>query len=229
MNEPTSHHIQRNASLIESILCSYMGYDIHQASKDYITSLPTTTLEDLCPSALNLPASLIVVEDATTAHISIHLRDDFYAILDGQGIDKMLFNNEDDLSALLILSEEISHFHYYVRHALTGTKVTRLEMELQAELEKIIISTLLFHKLFGHSHIHFLTKKVFDESTITGSLTDYEYASKHAEKFWKLHVQALGEDLLHNSSFRRYLQQIGRRTGLSKQQLMSEGILKIAA
>lgn len=221
--------LEDNTSLIEAYLCSYLAYTPAYTAKDFVTSLTDDFLQETCPEAIDLPAALIVQEEIESLLISIHLRQDIYDTLNSISIDQSTLATDRGLSAFLILIEEISHFHYYARHAETKTPLSRLEMEIQAELEKIIVASLMFQKTFGRSHVKFLTQKIFDQSIITGSLTDYNTASKIAEKFWKQNLIVFGEDLIFTSKFRRSIQEISRRTGQQKQWLLQDNFNQLAA
>lgn len=221
-------HMAANARAIEQEICSYMSYESIYSSKDFIASLSDSFIKDVCPEAQNLPAALIVWEEKDIANVTLHLREDIFNTLDRNSINSSLLSTQDGLTAFLILIEEISHFHYYIRHAESETPVTRFEMELQAEIEKPITAALLMTKRFGRSHIKHLTKFIFDHSLFHGSVTDYKLASKIAEKFWKNHLQNLGEGIIYDSRFRRLVQMISRRTGYEKQRSIWEETLKSA-
>ncbi len=117
-----SGKIYENVSLIETYLCSYMGYSNSYFAKDFVTSLSTELLSEICPSALNLPAALIVQDDEETSFVSIHLRHDLYKILDSDSIGANMLADQKGLGTFLILIEEISHFHHYTRHAESGIR-----------------------------------------------------------------------------------------------------------
>ena len=218
-----------HSRMIESYLCSYLGYTPSQSSSDYVTSLSYEFLEEACPSVLDLPASLIVQENGDTAHVSIHLRGDIFELLDQNSIDQNFMTSNEGLSAFLILTEEISHFFYYLRHAESQTTVSRLEMEIQAELDKIIVASLVLANLCGKPQVRFLTQKIFVESQIHGDLTNYKPASKIAEKFWRRHLEILGDNILAHAGFRRFVQQISHKSGPNKQKIIFEDELNSAA
>jgi hypothetical protein len=226
---PKSNLIGLHARTIEAYLCTFMGYEPLYSSEDFITSLSDSFLEDVCPEALDLPGALVIWEEEETSLVSIHLRKDIFQTLDESSIDASFLSTQEGLSDFLILTEEISHFQYYTRHAASDTPVSRFEMELQAEIEKLIVGCLLLSQSFGRSHVKQLTQKVFNESAIHGSMTDYRLASKMAENFWKQHLHALGDSIISDSSFRRLLQEISRKTGQEKQRLLKNEILKSAA
>lgn len=221
--------ISSRAREVEAELCAYLGHQPNYSSADFITSLDESFIKEVCPEAQGLPAALVVWEEEKTSNVSIHFRDDIFDILNRTTNDRTLLSSNEGLTSFLILIEEISHFHYYVRNAESHTKITRFEMELQAELEKPIIAALIFAKSFGRPHVNQLTNIIFDNSVIHGSMTDYKLASKLAEKFWKNHLQTLGDTIVSDSSFRRLVQTISRRTGQEKQRSLFEESLKFAA
>ena len=224
-----TNHLASNILMIEHELCPYLGYSPEQSSKDFVTSFSEDALREICPSVLNLPAALIIKETEDTCLVSIHLSSNLYSDLDRSPLNKDTLKTDHDVGNLLILIEEISHFHYFARHAESRTPLTKLEMEIQAELEKVIVASLIFNNLFGFSHVKSLTQKIFNESEFTGTLTDYRLASKTVELFWKKHLQSLGEDLVFNDQFRRLVRDISHTTGPQKMRLLSDHDQFIAA
>lgn len=213
--------LSEHAKLIESHLTPYCNLDPQFSSIPFITSCSSEFLAGYCPEAQDLPATLIIHETTDETLLAIHIREDLVTLLDSHPRLSDLLSRRDGINGFLILTEEISHFHHYIRNAAAGEPVSRFDLELQAELDKIIVGSLVLTETYGHSHINELTQLLFDESSFHGSLTEYAQVSRIAEKFWKDHLKILGKNLIYDARFRRLLQMVARRNGNEKKRLLN--------
>jgi hypothetical protein len=217
--DDTSQQLSRllaHARLIESYMVGYIGTNSGCAVEQYINCYPDEFLALVCPEALNLPAAFIANETGHEAFVGIHISEEFAKLLDAHETLETLLSNREGLNAFLVLVEEISHFHNYVISAETDGQLSRFDLELQAEVDKVIIGALALIATFGRPHLNELVHLLFNESIICGTLTDYALASKLAEKFWKKNLHQLGSNILFDSRFRRLLQQASRKSGEEK-------------
>lgn len=205
-----------HARLIESYMAGYMGINSGCPVEQYINCYPDEFLALVCPDALKLSAAFIANEAGHEAFVGIHISQEFVQLLDAHATLDTLLSSREGLNAFLILVEEISHFHNYVLSAESNGKLSRFDLELQAEVDKVIIGSLALIGTFGRPHLNELVHLLFNESIICCTLTDYALASKLAEKFWKKNLHQLGSNMLFDSRFRRLIQEASRKSGEEK-------------
>jgi hypothetical protein len=213
--------VQKHALVIESYLTDYCRMDSQLSAASFIASFSEAFLEEVCPEVRGLPAALIISESADEAYLEIHLSKEIYTKLMSEPNLPDLLNHREGLNSFLILAEEISHFHHYLRNAEIGAPVRRFDLELQAEIDKLVIGSLILNKIFGQSQTNQLTHILFNEVSFHGSMTDYALASKITEKFWKYHLTLLGKNMIFNSRFRRIIQIMTRTSGDEKIRLLN--------
>ncbi|MEI6397415.1 MAG: hypothetical protein WCO71_01475 [Pseudomonadota bacterium] len=155
----------------------------------------------------------------------IHISEELAETLSAHQNLSTLLNHREGLDAFLILTEEISHFHHYVTSADKNTKLSRFDLELQAEIEKVIVGSLALIETFGKSQTQELILILFNESIIKGTLTDYALASKIAEKFWKDNIKKLGPSIVFDSRFRSIIRQAATLNGDDKIRALEISIL----
>ncbi len=89
------------------------------------------------------------------------------------------------LNALMVTVEEVSHFQLLVQRLSVAQPVTQLELEMQAEVDKILVAA-----SFNHQHLdqHDLGKwqhAMFVSSRIiSDDVERYTTASRYAQDFW---------------------------------------------
>lgn len=227
-NPNTSSHLTRLIEHVEVHLAHYYGLDILTSAEGFLTSLPKSFLEAHCRDAIDLPAAFLVSTAEDEAMLAIHLDQKIIDSLAGSPNLASLLKSRDGLNAFMILVEELSHFHFFVSKADQDIGVSRFDLELQAEIDKLLIGSLTMRELFGSTQIIPLAQVLFNESKIHGSLTDYALASRLAEKFWKNHIKTFGQDLIFDSRIRRLMQSFARASGQEKRKIIDTE-LKIAA
>jgi len=128
--------------------------------------------------------------------VGIYLSDKVSEVLSSYPNWKNTSWSHEQLSAFSVASEEISHFHYFLYHALRGRSVSQLELELQGEIDKFVLSYLaagenpephtfdeLFEKLFYRFHL--------SERLSTEQKERYLDANRFARQF----IRKYGQDL----------------------------------
>jgi hypothetical protein len=213
------------ARIIESYMIEYCATYSGCAVESYIQSYSPEFLRLSCPDALDLPAAFIANETDHETFVGIHINEEFSQILLAHPTLSSLLASREGLNAFLLLAEEISHFQHYVISAETDEKLSRFDLELQAEVDKIVIGALAMMDTFGRSHINELIHLLFNDSVIHGTMTDYVLVSKLAEKFWKKNIHQLGTNIIFDSRFRRLIQQASRKNGVEKIRLLDTTIL----
>jgi len=224
-NMPTiTTGLQDRAALIEAFLASYANLEISESALPYLASYSSEVLSLYCPDALELQAAFIVDEQSEEAFLGIHLAPSLIEVFNAFPVLSELLSNRSGLNAFMALAEEISHFHQYLSVANSNKKISRFDLELQAEIDKVIIGALALSKAFGNSYVEALVKILFDEAIFNSSLTNYQQASKIAEKFWKEHLRAFGPGVIFDQRFRIHLQKATRLTGAEKRRMLDQMI-----
>ncbi len=92
--------------------------------------------------------------------------------------------NTHNLDAFCAIAEEISHFHLIAFRANTGRGVSKLELEFQGELDKVLLAASLLHHQHGHPHWEPLVRLIFDHSRLIVDDEHYAVANRLAGQFW---------------------------------------------
>ena len=167
-------------SLLSDIYALEVSYDVY----DFVTT-DARLANELDAGGRCVDEKLLIAEEADAASVSLYL---------GQGLmDRLRDNNPayrlsaDNLEDFWMALEGVSHFTYYAWNATVEKSVTLLEMELQAEVDKFIGTTLLLrqqgenpppdlhHWLFGSGR--------FDVRLSGDELTRYQDANHYAGKY----------------------------------------------
>ena len=167
-------------ALLSDLYALEMSYDINDF---LITDAQLASQLDV--GGRRVDEKLLIAEETDAASVSLYLE---------QGLmDRLEDNNpahrldEDNLQDFWKALEGVSHFTYYAWNALSDKSVTLLEMELQAEVDKFIGTSLLLqqqgeraspnlhHWLFG------LAK--FDDRLSDDELMRYQDANHYAARY----------------------------------------------
>lgn len=133
---------------------------------------------------------LLIAEENGEAAISLYLQQEL--------IDRLAANDptarldERNLADFWTALEGLSHFTYYVHRASHDRAVTLLEMELQAEVDKFVATTLLLRRQ-GEQPPQRLHRWLFAQTKLADELSAAEheryaranhYAGKYCLKLW---------------------------------------------
>lgn len=149
-------------------------------------------------------------------------------------ISPFLSLNRRNIDAFCVLVEELSHFHLICQRSARRREVSRLELEWQAEVDKVLLSALLLREQLGTWHIDDLTNLLFDQALVDPT-PPYPEAHKQAEKFWRHAIRkGVGERIspvasdFHRFMLHNYHRPIQEKAPFSQGALYrpSEGRLK---
>jgi hypothetical protein len=116
--------------------------------------------------------------------IGIHFDDSISARLAADG--PLVRLSDANLDAYCVVVEEVSHFHLILNRALAARTVSRLELEWQGEIDKLLLAATLLSEQAGHCHLEPLARRLFDEATITAvDAPHYWEATRLAARFWR--------------------------------------------
>lgn len=119
------------------------------------------TLENLKEQQYNLPNThnhkglMLLFPEGDELRLAIYLHDHIMNNLHTH--NPFLGLNEKNIHAFCTMAEEVSHFLYTTWKARHSIQITRLELELQAEIDKFIICT--FYCLKHETHVNSLSIK----------------------------------------------------------------------
>jgi hypothetical protein len=134
--------------------------------------------------------SLLVVQDEGNLFLGLYLQEDVLNNL--QFDDGYPHVHAGNLQDFLLALEGTSHFLYMMRNALAQRSVTRLEMEIQAEIDKFIVLSKYAASTFCQLAPTRWRKLLFDTVAYRSGLSEQEYqryrdANYFAEKYcWYL-------------------------------------------
>lgn len=133
--------------------------------------------------------------------IGVHIADKIVAMLEGN--DPITNLDGKNLDHFCVLVEELSHFHLILNRIADGKTVSRLELEWQAEIDKLLISSILLKEQSGKAHKPQLSLVLFDHATTLSSNKElYDTATKYAAKFWR---NVAADNNWHDSEVRQFL------------------------
>ncbi len=167
-------------SLLSDIYALEMSYDVY----DFLIT-DARLADELDAGGRRVDEKLLIAEEADAASVSLYL---------GQGLmDRLRDNNPanrlsaDNLEDFWTALEGVSHFIYYAWNATAEKSVTLLEMELQAEVDKFIGTTLLLRQQGENPppnlHHRLFESARFDVRLSGDELTRYQDANHYAAKY----------------------------------------------
>ncbi|HEY5622590.1 MAG TPA: hypothetical protein VIV14_02440 [Gammaproteobacteria bacterium] len=175
--------------LLQEVYALETAYDVN----DFLTT-DAGIAESLDRGGRRVEEKLLIAEDDAEASVSLYLQQDL--------LDRLLGNNpaeriaDDNLSDLWIALEGVSHFLYYAWNASADKAVTLMEMEMQAEVDKFIATTVLLQRQGSsispnlHHWLFELTR--FDALLSEEELTRYQDANFYASKYCRKLAPQLG-------------------------------------
>lgn len=131
--------------------------------------------------ALAPRAAVFLTQVEDTMEIGIYIQDELLNILDEHNPHIEL--HAHNLDAYCVLIEELSHFHLLLQRCETGRGVSKLELEWQGEIDKLLIAGLLMSEQKNESCFKELYRSIFEDSTVSNDPV-YQEASHYAAKCW---------------------------------------------
>jgi hypothetical protein len=115
------------------------------------------------------------------------------------------------LGAFAIAAEEVSHFNYFVHHRSMGRAVSQLELELQGELDKFLLTLFSGHSLLEGqefaARFEGLLDQFFERYRLVENLDEeqkarYREASDLAKRFLLKHRESFLNPSKRDTAFR---------------------------
>lgn len=158
----------------------------HDVDRYLITDPGLARRLDAGPGAREAPEKLLVQQEEDGLSLALYLDQ---TLLDALAADDPSENLHDgNLASFWHALEGVSHFLYLVWNAGYGRSVTRLELELQAEVDKFIMAALLISRQRGGRfpsslHRRLFANPVFDEALNHSELSRYHTANRYAGRY----------------------------------------------
>ncbi|MGE0173880.1 MAG: hypothetical protein AB7T49_13880 [Oligoflexales bacterium] len=179
---------------VETLLSNFYGFDILSPAKDHLiqadeleeASGQTNTL--LTPDA-NRASVLISNPSEHELYIGIFLANEILEELRQSCPITRL--SESNLDSFCVLIEELSHFHLILNRAVLKQQVSQIELEWQAEIDKVLVCSSLIAYQQGRSNLPLVQQKLFSEAKYLSEQSHYPEANHLAAALWKklsLHI-----------------------------------------
>lgn len=177
--------VVRIIDYVESRLAEFYGFALLARAKDHLAT-KADLRASLGQAVAALPefrarAGVFLQEPGQSGDlfIGVHYDDAILARLDQKNpLDRL---DDQNLDAFCVLVEELSHFHLILNRMDRNQGVSKLELEWQGEVDKLLVSAVTLEDQAGDLHLSPLARKLFDQATIT---------AEDQELYWQAHRQA---------------------------------------
>jgi len=169
---------------LQSLLSEVYALDLEYEVEDFVTS-DAKLASALDGGGRQLDEKLLIAESGGEAEVSLYLEQNLLQRLERS--DPLTRLDADNLEDFWTAFEGVSHFTYYAWNAQVEKSVTLLEMELQAEVDKFVATTLLLlrqgqRQPRGLHHWLFELPRL-DERLDGEELDRYRRANRYAGKY----------------------------------------------
>ena len=141
----------------------------------------STALADSA-ATINERGGVYFVSHGDEVFIGLHIGPTIEAALAASDPAAQLTNR--NLDAFCVIVEELSHFHLLLDRMRRQIPVTKVELEWQGEVDKLLFSAILLRRQSGSAHYHHLARCLFEQSELTTADSVYREASDLAARFW---------------------------------------------
>ncbi len=180
---------------LQALLSEFYALDLEYEVDDFVTT-DEKLARALDGGGRELDEKLLIAENDGEAEVSLYLEESLLERLERS--DPLTRLDSDNLEDFWTAFEGVSHFTYYAWNAQLEKPVTLLEMELQAEVDKYVATTLLLLRQ-GQRHPPGLHHWLFelprlDERLDGEELDRYRRANRYAGKYCRKLAPAIARD-----------------------------------
>jgi hypothetical protein len=174
---------------MQRCLTEFYGLDLEQQVTDYLITDPWLATV-LGGQDRPVDEELLILEGDGEAEVSLYLAKELVARIEAN--DPVEALSSENLADFWTAFEGVSHFVYFAYKASQDRSVTRLEMELQAEVDKIITTALLIRRQGGRLPTD-LHRWLFELPRLALGLSAVEteryeranhYAARYCQQIW---------------------------------------------
>jgi hypothetical protein len=169
---------------LQQLLSDVYALDVPYRVDDFLTT-DAALARSLDAGGRQLDEKLLIAETDGEAEVCLYLEQELLDRLERN--DPLARLDADNLEDFLTAFEGVSHFTYYAWNAELDKSVTLFEMELQAEVDKFVATTLLLlrqHRRLPSGLHHWLFElPKLDARLDGGELDRYREANRYAGKY----------------------------------------------
>ncbi|MDJ0929435.1 MAG: hypothetical protein QNJ73_17485 [Gammaproteobacteria bacterium] len=170
-------------SELQDFLGRLNGIEVAADVRDFLVTDPDAIRRLEGPDARTSDEKLLLREAEGALEISLFLAPALLDRLDESNPLELL--DHDNLADFCLALEGISHFNYLLWNASAGRSVTRLELEMQAEVDKYVSARVLANQADGCQFDGRLFGLLFDDPRFDSALSAeelhrYEHACRYA-------------------------------------------------
>ena len=166
---------------VEDLLAGFYGFAPCATAADHLINR-----QELADHGDPLPdparGGVLVDDRDKHLFIGLFIHDAIFTLL--QEKDPLTRLDGENIDAFSVLVEEISQFHLILNRVMNRQGVSRVELEWQGEIDKVLLSAHLLRQQSGDSHLNQLYR-LFYFAAETGSASHYQEASHLAGIFWR--------------------------------------------
>ncbi|HEX7081119.1 MAG TPA: hypothetical protein VF329_08910 [Gammaproteobacteria bacterium] len=200
-------------ALLADIYALELAYDI----EDFLITDPKIA-NLLDANGRSVDEKLLIAERDGQAEVSLYLEASLVERLAERDPTRRL--DERNLADFWTAFEGVSHFAYYAWNAALEKPVRLLEMELQAEVDKFIATSILLQRQDGRPpaalHEWLFERPRFDRGLSQSELRRYRAANRYAGKYCLTLGPDLAQGLSRGSLLHRELRRFYRLSQPSK-------------
>ena len=182
-----------------------------QVSRFLITDPTLADHYDTSDNPRPVDEKLLLSQNDDQLDVALYLNKDIVTHLEKN--DPLQSLHEGNLHEFWIALEGVSHFIYLTWNAQHDREISLFELELQAEVDKFIMATLLLNQQQEVTHPRSILTKLFIKLQFDSALRKHElaryamanqYAYRYCEKLLRLVVGQVDEQPLYNDIRRFY-------------------------
>ncbi|MDH5408327.1 MAG: hypothetical protein OEZ33_07860 [Gammaproteobacteria bacterium] len=197
---------------LQQHLAQIYELDTELSVLDFLITDPLlATKYDKSPNARTIDEKLLVCQNDETLDIALYInRDVLHQLEQDNPFDSL---NDNNIHQFWIALEGVSHFNYLVWNARFDRPVSLFELELQAEVDKFVLTIMLLNQqenIFLTRHVlqHLFLQSSYDEQLNRAELWRYiranYFACHYCEGITALFSQTHKVNQLHNELRRFY-------------------------
>jgi hypothetical protein len=180
---------------LQALLSELYALDLEYEVDDFVTT-DGELARALDDGGRELDEKLLIAENGGEAEVSLYLEQRLLERLEQR--DPLTRLDSENIEDFWTAFEGVSHFTYYAWNAQREKTVTLLEMELQAEVDKYVATTLLLARQGqrpppGLHHWLFELPRL-DERLDGAELDRYRRANRYAGKYCRRLAPAMARD-----------------------------------
>jgi len=168
---------------VEQCMATFYGFTPQASAVDHLLN-EELLAESLGAQALPIGRAAVLLNSSNDElFIGVHFSAPVVQSLIERDPTRLL--DDHNLDGFCLIVEEISHFHLLLNRAAAGRKVSKLELEGQGEVDKLLLAALFLERQCGDLHLLPLARRLYDGARIVADDQElYWQATRYAARFW---------------------------------------------